>query len=1041
MSKKEVTNTFSEGIINDLNPINVPSNALTDCLNGTLITYDGNEFSLQNDKGNFPLENCKLKKNYIPVGMKEYGDIVYIVSYNPLDRHTEIGSYPSPQKIFTEPNKKDFNHRFKSVYDKCNWSRNIEDIRKEEEIYIFTSSNQEDIKINPGDQYKFTITGTLNDFEYIDYYLLSDKKNLNLITDFDFNKSNDFAYTSLCGYFGAKLRFAEIDECKIYIHKAVYNHVDGIIKELSFAFQIQISDKKLIEDINKLKYNIGFKIEYGFGENKEATKYFEPTTEFKRINIGNGNVILYWNNEYFSPFSNDVKIENNNYAFWITAEPYIILDTGCKIIFNTVQDKSSIDFNESVDINDIKIGKDTWKYYVSDDLLSLTFDTSGFNHGLLFNESEDDSISDLSLFITLKDYITNSEEPVLGPKDITEFWILDGNSTIDLDFDSSFKKENIYLAKIELKSGNKLLKNIERVIVASELMNPFFVNENSFENIHFNKWLGNYKDTIKNKEIFSTIEAEDIVGEDVSIDGSSLYNTWKNNLFIGSRELGNKEYADVTFRKKAKLKTTRNSKLKLLNGPLWDNLLSKASLNINSDLFGSEEYGFNTDGSVKGLDNSNIDIDSDIKFNKQYKLNSECNNMFYFKYRDEKLNVGKGVIRLVDFGVGSDKNQEPKSKYGIAFNVYFEKGVNNINYTGDGPLITYNERLSKKYKTSYTDLNGVKYLSEDENKTLYSLKVDRKEPNDFINRVVRSVNNMDVILFNIELITGTVGDDSAIDEWDKAYLQKLSRIYNEDFDNSYITINKNSEPNVAVGKMFIAIAKTQPGSTNKIFYFKEWDAGYDPFENSVEMYHRVADTGDKSWGNFYTLKGEETDIDFISDIMHSKINFNSFKIGDIDLLNFNDRNTLSTKYEGVNGNNFICDDNVNLNSFDPISFNDIKTTVAIPEIIESSVKSKIQELDTEILNHNTEIINERASWIEFVKEHPIRDNENISVYYIGPNTSEDGKSLVRGIISDLNSGDIESDHKGNIDTLVFRVKDTHKGDTYQEVLYLGKILD
>ena len=80
--KKNSVNTFTEGLICDLDPINVSNNVLTDCLNGTIITHDGNEYSLQNDKGNFPLKDCKLRENFIPVGIKEYNGILYIVSLN-----------------------------------------------------------------------------------------------------------------------------------------------------------------------------------------------------------------------------------------------------------------------------------------------------------------------------------------------------------------------------------------------------------------------------------------------------------------------------------------------------------------------------------------------------------------------------------------------------------------------------------------------------------------------------------------------------------------------------------------------------------------------------------------------------------------------------------------------------------------------------------------------------------------------------------------------------------------------------------------------
>jgi hypothetical protein len=97
--RKESSNQFTEGLVCDLNPINTPNTVLTDALNATIITYDGNEYSLQNDRGNYPLKNCRLKPNYIPVGIKEHGDILYIVSYNPLNNHVEVGTYPSPLEV------------------------------------------------------------------------------------------------------------------------------------------------------------------------------------------------------------------------------------------------------------------------------------------------------------------------------------------------------------------------------------------------------------------------------------------------------------------------------------------------------------------------------------------------------------------------------------------------------------------------------------------------------------------------------------------------------------------------------------------------------------------------------------------------------------------------------------------------------------------------------------------------------------------------------------------------------------------------------
>lgn len=129
--RKETTNTFNEGLNYDLNPLTTPNNVLTDCVNGTFITFNGDELALQNDAGNIriiiPDENAtehslletydigdkvyvyedkvkiyyenltginsevtnttnwepcfvKLSEGFYPIGIKEYGGVLYIVS-------------------------------------------------------------------------------------------------------------------------------------------------------------------------------------------------------------------------------------------------------------------------------------------------------------------------------------------------------------------------------------------------------------------------------------------------------------------------------------------------------------------------------------------------------------------------------------------------------------------------------------------------------------------------------------------------------------------------------------------------------------------------------------------------------------------------------------------------------------------------------------------------------------------------------------------------------------------------------------------------
>lgn len=94
----QAQNTFNEGMVLDNHPLMTPNTVLTDALNATLVTMNGNEMVLQNDMGNARVENAKLPPGYIPIGVKEYGGIIYIACYNPLTNKGQIGCFPSPQR-------------------------------------------------------------------------------------------------------------------------------------------------------------------------------------------------------------------------------------------------------------------------------------------------------------------------------------------------------------------------------------------------------------------------------------------------------------------------------------------------------------------------------------------------------------------------------------------------------------------------------------------------------------------------------------------------------------------------------------------------------------------------------------------------------------------------------------------------------------------------------------------------------------------------------------------------------------------------------
>lgn len=103
-------NNFIGGLNLDSHPSAVSQNNLTDALNATVRTYNGNELMLQNDMGNTMIQDARtgttvgLSEGFIPLGMKEHGGVLYIASYNPKTKEGELGSIPSPLITYTLAN-------------------------------------------------------------------------------------------------------------------------------------------------------------------------------------------------------------------------------------------------------------------------------------------------------------------------------------------------------------------------------------------------------------------------------------------------------------------------------------------------------------------------------------------------------------------------------------------------------------------------------------------------------------------------------------------------------------------------------------------------------------------------------------------------------------------------------------------------------------------------------------------------------------------------------------------------------------------------
>ena len=137
-------NSFQDGLIMDSSPDNTQATCMTSALNATLLTLNGNEMSLQNDMGNGRVETAYLPEGYVPVGTCEFGDIIYIVSYNPIDNKAQIGCFPSPERNLSSDEISDTNQVLTN-----------QDFIDNNHTIINTSVKKilVDKKINPGDKY------------------------------------------------------------------------------------------------------------------------------------------------------------------------------------------------------------------------------------------------------------------------------------------------------------------------------------------------------------------------------------------------------------------------------------------------------------------------------------------------------------------------------------------------------------------------------------------------------------------------------------------------------------------------------------------------------------------------------------------------------------------------------------------------------------------------------------------------------------------------------------------------------------------------
>lgn len=151
---KKVSNTFNKGLTMDVSPLSTTSDSLSDCLNGTFCTMNGDELVLQNDMGNGRVQTAYLPEGYIPIGTTQLGGIIYVASYNPFTNKCQIGSFPSPQR----------------TSDKRDTISKEIPLDKDEDIIRVVLSDQ---IFKPGDKFYLTIPE-----QYMQYKYTEDSKDI-----------------------------------------------------------------------------------------------------------------------------------------------------------------------------------------------------------------------------------------------------------------------------------------------------------------------------------------------------------------------------------------------------------------------------------------------------------------------------------------------------------------------------------------------------------------------------------------------------------------------------------------------------------------------------------------------------------------------------------------------------------------------------------------------------------------------------------------------------------------------------------------------
>lgn len=535
-NKLNQINQFNGGMVKDVEPLMTPNTVMTDCLNGTLITYNGNEFALQNDMGNYSFKNGGLSNGFVPVGMKEHQGVLYIISYNPVTDKVEIGSFPSQQTIFTptidntESTIKDITIiENKESYSNLEGKTNLILFSREPEYYL-----------NPGDKYLLLalnkeasfkeILKEINKTAYWKHlvpYILTDENKLynvdgflELQADKGTTNPSDWIPVSwdIPGWLAVKFNITVPEQFNIYFDKSK-TYIEKSSKDNSEIITIYPSGDLRVQTYwDLINYT-----EESLEDIKNNLVYFlhnEPYSEHSFDNIDpiklDSNTLIAYNN-FQSIIYNTIPAKDLTDKKYIT--PALLVkdnDEDKYIIYN--QFTQVISRNPIIiDPNEISFGKDYFKYFVGDSSLTILSSWKSFPGVNLEYQLWRYAVDDLELHRT-SDW-TSVSDLVSNGTIILDITFSDNNEDsyiVNEEKIVNFNKEDIYFLKVrysinvESEQESNITGNIwEKPIYVTELVNRWYYIKDDFTTIEPQDIIDYFADYIKlelNKDNYAFVE-------------------------------------------------------------------------------------------------------------------------------------------------------------------------------------------------------------------------------------------------------------------------------------------------------------------------------------------------------------------------------------------------------------------------------------------------------------------------------------------------------------------------------------------------------